>query len=297
MACVHPLKAYKCFGFEVRGKTVVFSRPSYVPAFCKVEEIALPCGQCIECRRKYSFDWALRMQAEADLHDVNCFLTLTYDDAHLRLSPSGSPTLFYSDFSSFLKRLRRRIEPDSVRFYMCGEYGEQTHRPHYHAILFGYFPKDAKLLFRKSNGSSIFRSRFLEELWPYGLVGITDVAFECYAYVSGYMMKKRKGLDAQAFYGDRMPEKSLMSRRPGIAHDWYKRYSADVYPRDHVIARGVETKPPRYFDRLYMSENIDKYLVMKKKRKENLIEFSAARLEAKEKISKCLQALKQRNTF
>ena len=36
-----------------------------------------------------------------------------------------------------------------------------------------------------------------------------------------------------------------MSLKPGIGAEWIKRYNKDVYPRDVVIARGHEPKPPR----------------------------------------------------
>ena len=42
-----------------------------------------------------------------------------------------------------------------------------------------------------------------------------------------------------------------MSLKPGIGAEWIKRYNKDVYPRDVVIARGHESKPPRYYDKFY----------------------------------------------
>ena len=84
--------------------------------------------------------WALRCMHEAKLHDRNCFVTLTYDDLHL--PPHGS--LRYRDIQLFHKKLRRRV--GAFRFFLCGEYGEQLGRPHYHACYFGMFPPDAKRL-------------------------------------------------------------------------------------------------------------------------------------------------------
>ena len=42
-----------------------------------------------------------------------------------------------------------------------------------------------------------------------------------------------------------------MSLRPGIGAPWYERFHADVYPRDKVVVRGVESKPPRYYDKKF----------------------------------------------
>ena len=51
-------------------------------------------------------------------------------------------------FKKFMKRLRKRFKGKRIRFYMCGEYGEQFDRPHFHACIFGVdFPD--KVLFLK----------------------------------------------------------------------------------------------------------------------------------------------------
>ena len=76
------------------------------------------------------------------------FLTLTYDDAHLEFAPyvdpetgevSHRPVLVPEQLQKYLKRIRRAAErrgaPAHIRFFACGEYGEDTERPHYHVIL------------------------------------------------------------------------------------------------------------------------------------------------------------------
>ena len=45
--------------------------------------ISIPCGSCIGCRVDYGEMWAFRMHCERQMHALNCFITLTYDDEHL----------------------------------------------------------------------------------------------------------------------------------------------------------------------------------------------------------------------
>lgn len=65
--------------------------------------ITVPCGKCIDCRLDRSRDWALRCMHELQTSEFGaCFVTLTYDDAHL---PEGR-SLDYRDFQLFMHRLR-----------------------------------------------------------------------------------------------------------------------------------------------------------------------------------------------
>jgi hypothetical protein len=191
---------------------------------------------------------------EAQLHEHNCFITLTYDNSHL---PSDQ-SLHYRDFQLFIKRLRKRYKNTKIGYYMAGEYGESFGRPHFHACIFGIDFHDKKLWKRTTSGSLIYRSQDLETLWPFGYSSIGDVNFESAAYVARYIMKKQigKGSEQHYQYSDletgeiiqMTPEFNKMSLKPAIGLNWYKKYKNDVYPHDYVILRGAKVKPPKYYD-------------------------------------------------
>lgn len=156
-----------------------------------------------------------------------------------------------------MKSLRKFIAPKKVRYYMCGEYGENLQRPHYHAALFGYdFPD--KILHTIHNDNRLYKSHILEKIWGKGYCLIGNVTFESAAYIARYVMKKRTGPQAFDHYkvdvdektGEiitKEPEYNAMSRRPGLAKGWYEKFKNDVFPGDHVIVNGKPTRPPRYY--------------------------------------------------
>lgn len=207
----------------------------------------LPCGQCYQCRLERSRDWACRCILEAQMHKDNCFVTLTYDDAHL---PSDYG-LQKMDLTNFFKRLRYNTGV-KLRYFACGEYGDLYSRPHYHICIFGYRPKDLQLI-AQNCGVNLYTSQEILKAWQgRGFVSIGDVTFESAAYVARYVMKKVTGDRAEEHYQGREPEYVVMSRRPGIAASWFEKYSEDVYPNDYLVVRdSIKCKPPRYFDSLY----------------------------------------------
>ena len=60
----------------------------------------VPCGQCIECRLKYSREWALRLCCENAVSQNALFVTLTYDDEHLHLSNRQARACSYRSHSN-----------------------------------------------------------------------------------------------------------------------------------------------------------------------------------------------------
>ena len=187
------------------------------------------------------------------MHKKNCFITLTYDDAHLPVDCS----LDYSHFQLFMKRLRKYFSGRCIRFYMRGEYGENYGRPHFHAILFGLDFSDRRVHSRTGSGHFIYRSAILESLWTKGFSSVADFSFESAAYVARYVMKKVTGDAAEAHYRvvsretgeifDRVPEFNRMSLKPGIGALWWNQYGqTDVVHRDRVVVNGSESSVPRY---------------------------------------------------
>lgn len=299
MPCYHPLSAYQC----ADGSIVFYESKRHDT----VKSLSLPCGQCVGCRLERSRQWAIRCMHEAQMHTQNCFITLTYDDAHL----PGDRSLHYRDFQLFIKRLRKRYPGRRIRYYMAGEYGENFGRPHWHACIFGLDFDDKKLWKRTSANSLLYRSENLELLWPFGYSSIGDVTFESAAYVARYIMKKVTGKNAAEHYQEidpdtgeiinRTPEFTKMSLKPGIGYEWYKQYTSDVYPHDYVVVRGKKVKPPKYYDKKYKIENpyeFDELLYIREKSaKLNYADNTLERLAVKEQVVKAkLQKLKRNLT-
>lgn len=247
---------------------------------------------------------------EAKLYDRNCFITLTYDNEHM---PDGA-TLYYPHYVAFMRRLRkyikRRCAADKVRFYMCGEYGSQTKRPHYHACLFGYDFAD-KLYFKKTATGPVYTSRALAHLWPMGSHLIGSVTFESAAYVARYCVDKVTGDLAKAHYeaidretGEvfgRAPEFNRCSTKPGIGGPWLKRFLADVYPNGHVVVAGQLTKAPRYYDKLFKrhatQDQLDEFAFSRWKDSQKIApgDNTDERILVKEELALARLALKRRS--
>jgi len=152
---------------------------------------------------------------------------------------------------------------------MAGEYGEKFSRPHFHACLFGFDFSDKKYLCKSPGGFKLYRSAVLESLWPHGFSSVGSVTFESAAYVARYIMKKVTGGLADEHYSSvdpdtgevikREPEFCHMSLKPGIGAGWFDKFSSDVYPNGRVVVRGVECKPPRYYDKRFNSVDFEKF--------------------------------------
>lgn len=231
----------------------------------KYGSLTVPCGQCIGCRLEKSRQWAVRCVHEAQMHQENCFITLTYDDEHL-IWGKQAPTLVPKDLQLFWKRFRKE-HGNGIRYYACGEYGERTSRPHYHACVFGFDFQDQKL-FDSSNGNDLYTSDNLNTLWGHGNSIIGKLTFESAAYVARYVTTKLTGPYAKVYTELGIePEFARMSRRPGIGSTWFQRYVTDVYPSDALLVRGKKCRPPRFYDNKYELQNMEVFEGIKNSRK------------------------------
>lgn len=249
MPCYSPVQAYQVLA---TGE-VVFAETKLKGDY---RELSIACGQCHGCRLERSRQWATRCIHESRMHERNCFDTLTYSPENLPADGS----LHHEHVQKFLKRLRHHAKKE-VRYYMCGEYGETNpetnqvdgglYRPHYHICLFGWDWQDKEFYTKNSQGDSIYISRRLDEIWGLGQCTTAELNFRTAAYTARYIMQKRTGKTADAWYqlwGKTEPEYNEMSRRPGIGKEFMLKYADDIYNHDKIIINGKEAKPPKYYD-------------------------------------------------
>ena len=303
MPCFVPLK-----GFRAQGGRIVFNRTQG----WSDRPIDVPCGQCRGCRWDKKQEWAIRILHEAQMHEENCFITLTYDKEHLPKDLS----LDVSDFQRFVRKLRDKV--GQIRYFHCGEYGDENLRPHYHGIIFGYSFPDRLRFKESSSGSWLYRSDELERLWGLGFSTVGDVSYDSAAYCAAYVTKKvsqPEAADKEVFaeqsrrYEERYkrydsesgetwmvkPEYATMSRRPGLGAGWLRAYKDDVYPWDEVVVRGRKLKVPRYYDKQLREEYLE---VIKAERARRMArrseDLTPERLRVREKIMELREQRKKR---
>lgn len=295
MACFNPLRAWRG-GVLPSGKRAIVFKEREAQS---VKTLDLPCGQCVGCRLERSAQWAARCLDEASLFEKNCFITLTYDE--VRIPEDGS--LVKRDFQLFMKKLRKRFG-EGIRYYMCGEYGDTTGRPHYHACLFNFRPDDLFFFKKTDQGHCLYTSKSMEEIWDNGYVIIGDVTFESAAYVARYIMKKITGDGADERYVDKdsgvmlEPEYTNMSRGSkklgtgGIGKEWYNRFKGDLFPDDFKVVDGRKIRVPRFYSSMYELTNPEEFAKIKAKREKVAQEIKRSgeldgfRLRTKEVIKK-----------
>lgn len=293
MPCYSPVTGYQ----DRTGGRLQFttSRPP------NARQLQVACGQCIGCKLERSRRWAVRGTHEASLYEDNSFITLTYDDEHL---PRGG-TLVPKHATDFIKRANYHVGP--FRYYIIGEYGETTWRPHYHAIIFGKDWLDKKH-FSNTDAGPTYTSQRLEQIWGMGQCLTAAVTFDSIAYVTRYCTQVRTGRQAEPHYRRYTaegksyylePEFGHMSRRPGLGKHWLDKYHTDVYTQDTIVINGKHQRPPRYYDLKYDEQNPTHLKEIKAKREieayEQRWDNTPRRLADKQKVTEAAINFLQRN--
>ena len=302
LACYHPLKGfavgqtakkktqYKICSYDVNtvlipidgGTTIcTIEENKWTPGYKTITEYTdIPCGQCIGCRLDYSKQWANRCMLELEYHEKAYFATMTYAPEEMPISyyakndngeAQATGTLDKRDLQLFFKRLRKKQE-EQIRYYAVGEYGTEFERPHYHAIIYGLDLPDLTFHHKGKNGFPYYKSQIFENAWKKGICDLTTVSWDTCAYVARYMTKKLKGNEGKKYEITNIePPFSLMSRKPGIARQWFDDHP-DCYDYDYInlttAKGGKKIKHPRYYDALYDIKNPEEMKKIKEIRKE-----------------------------
>lgn len=231
MPCNRPIPAY--YANEVNEKTgkrglTFIPRNRYLGSDLNyTSPIEVPCSKCVGCKADQSLMWSIRAYHESSLYEQNSFVTLTYDDKNLPADGKIDKT----HLQKFFKRLRKSGE--KIRYFACGEYGEKTRRPHYHAIIFGKDWLEEKVTINEN----LYTAESLAQIWGLGMVSIAPVTMASICYVCGYVTKKIN--DPDTF--------NLMSRRPGIGSQFLEKYKEDLLRTSSVTIDGREYPIPKRY--------------------------------------------------
>lgn len=277
MPCYHPVTAWRSKQLNANGnRPLVFVEAQGLDN----SQLEIPCGQCVGCRLDNARSWAIRLMHERHYHDLCCFLTLTYD-AHNLPNP---PSVDHRHFQLFMKRLRKYhhyANPDApkIKYYMCGEYGGNTNRPHYHAIVFGLDFADKRKWKKGKRGDQIYTSEKLNELWGLGYCWIGSVTHQSAGYVARYCLKKVNGDRADEHYSIVNKDtgeivllnKEYMAASNGLGLAHFEEHHQQMYIRDSCVVAGNQVPVPKYYDRKLKAINPELLEDIKLRRKERAI--------------------------
>lgn len=159
------------------------------------------------CRINRRRIWAHRIQLEALCHPYSSFWTLTYEKDPTTLTPKHT--------QNWLKRFRKKIEPLRIRYYLVGEYGDQTERPHYHVALFNYPGcTNGQSRYSKLFRNCCFYCDLVRDTWQHGHIYGGTIEDASANYIAGYVTKKLTRWDDERLR-NRHPEFCRMSLRGG----------------------------------------------------------------------------------
>lgn len=238
MQCINLLKAtYAKDGSITFKKNQEHHMPGALP-------FAFECRKCLPCRLNIAREKAIRAFHEAQMHPANMFLTLTYDEQNL-----SSPKLVYSHWQKFIQDLRDYtryyLNGKKISYMVTGEYGDKNKRPHWHAIIFGYSPEDAKKLYMTDLKEQVYESELITKIWGKGFTEFGSVTIESAGYVARYAAKKlTHGKDNEHDYH---PIHKTSSKY-GIGRSWITKYAEQTFTNGFVVLpNGATAKIPRYY--------------------------------------------------
>ena len=252
-------KKLECTREEI-NKSKFIKQDVYTNAYILNNKIEIPCGKCLECRLNYAKTWANRCMLEKEKYKDNYFITLTYNNENLPKNGVNK-----EDIKKFLKLLRqhyqRKYKHQGIRFFICGEYGDHTARPHYHGIFFNLPIFDLKY-FTNRNNQNYYLSEEIAKIWKKGQILIGNVTENSCGYVARYITKKRIGKNAKEYYEKLKinPEFLTMSTKPGIGREWIEENYKKVFNENNIIGKnGKIYNIPRYFKKIVKKIDYETY--------------------------------------
>lgn len=204
--------------------------------------LVVPCNRCIACRINKTEEWSTRLLFEYEKHGVGAFVTLTYDDEHL---PSDG-SLHKDHIQKFIKRVRKHYAGNGaseIKYYLCGEYGPTTFRPHYHIAIFGVdFEMENWIQYKSKH----YYSPTLLELWPFGFNEVGFLNKTTMNYVTGYIQKKLFGEEAALYKKlNVIPPFQLFSKKLGV--EFVQKHGSQFVNNMCITVQGKKMPISKYY--------------------------------------------------
>lgn len=136
----------------------------------------LPCGKCMACRINRRRDWTARLLLHHAGHQgSSAWVTLTYGPSSIPTDSQGRGILSRVDVRNFIQRLRREL--GGLRYVVVGEYGDQTFRPHYHALLW-------------FDAMDVSAEWAIGRCWREGFISVGEISPTTVEYTISYILKR-----------------------------------------------------------------------------------------------------------
>lgn len=233
----------------------------YSPISIKVEKlnrrIMVRCGKCLACREEIAKEYTLRYIQESKKFKYLYFLTLTYRDENVPYNERGYLTLKKDDLTKYLKvinvNVKRKLPLEEYKYFACGEYGDQTERPHYHIVLSCNNQEIGKLFLKK---------------WFAGDVKFEEASIQSVFYTIGYVNKKIK--DKDYYYDLNEIERPFRKFSRGLGKDYYEENKKELAEKYYAnIGKNKIALPKYYKDKLKDSGLVDIEELTKKAEESN----------------------------
>lgn len=221
----------------------------------RLKWVPVACGKCIECRKAKAREWQIRLNEEIKVYKHAYFVTLTFDEEHLKkyLQTQEPNTQEINQAAAkatrhFLERWRK-LKKHSMRHWFITERGHtKTERLHLHGIILS----DAKL-----------DTLELTKTWSNGFVYIGDY---CSSKTINYIVKYMTKLDT-----DHKNYEPIVLCSAGIGKTYLSNYNENKHryrPNKtieyYTLPNGAKCQLPMYYRRKLWDDD-ERQLLWKEK--------------------------------
>lgn len=191
----------------------------------------VPCGKCPDCQKQKRDAWGFRLYTEMKRSFNPRMVTFTYDNDHI---PEYG-LLNKKHFQAFMKRIRESGYRKQLKYFVRGEYGDHSQRPHYHAIMYNLKKEHAN------------KPDFIEKHWKNGMIHLAPLNMATIYYTLKYLTKDKifdLGDVPREHY-----EFTMMSKGIGLNYltPAMRNYLTQNMTAAATLPGGIKTPLPRYF--------------------------------------------------